>query len=143
MTSARDGGCGESGSGSCEAGASQNANALRVARLGEIPPGKSKKFMLPVGKSEVECFIVHWRGEHYAYVNKCRHIAMSLDWVENRFLDEERRYILCSTHGALFEPDSGECVGGPPYGRHLIRVPLEVRDGEIYARPPDDFEDVL
>ena len=143
MTSVRDGGCGGRGTGSCEAGASQNACALRVARIGEIPPGKSKKFVLSFGRSEVECFLVHWRGEHYAYVNKCRHIAMSLDWVENRFFDEERRYILCSTHGALFEPDSGECVDGPPFGKRLVRVPLEVRGDGIYAAVPADFEDVL
>jgi nitrite reductase/ring-hydroxylating ferredoxin subunit len=117
--------------------------SVLVARLGEIPPGKSKKFFLSVGGQEVECFVVHWQGTHYAYVNKCRHIAMSLDWVENRFFDEDRRYILCSTHGALFEPDSGECVSGPPCGKRLIEVPIEVRGEEIYAGMPDDFEDVL
>jgi nitrite reductase/ring-hydroxylating ferredoxin subunit len=116
---------------------------VRVARVDEIPEGKSKKFLLPVGALEVECFVVRWRGEHHAYVNKCRHIAMSLDWVENRFFDEERRYVLCSTHGALFEPDSGECVSGPPFGRRLIRVPLEKRGEEIWAQTPQDFEDVL
>jgi nitrite reductase/ring-hydroxylating ferredoxin subunit len=114
-----------------------------VARLGELEPGKTKKFVLDVGGREVECFLVHWRGEHRAYVNKCRHIAMSLDWIENRFFDEDGRYILCATHGALFEPDSGVCVGGPPFGKQLIRVPIELRDGGIYAGVPDDFEDVL
>jgi len=114
-----------------------------VARLGELEPGKTKKFVLDVGGREVECFLVHWRGEHRAYVNKCRHIAMSLDWVENRFFDEGGRYVLCSTHGALFEPDSGECVSGPPFGRRLVRVPLETRGEEIWAETPQDFEDVL
>jgi len=99
--------------------------------------------MLPLANGEVECFIVHWGGGHHAYVNKCRHIAMSMDWVENRFFDEDRRYILCATHGALFEPASGECVSGPPFGKRLIVVPLEVRGDEIYAAIPDDFEDVL
>ena len=116
---------------------------LRVARVGEIPAGKSKKFLLPVGGIEVECFVVHWNGGYHAYVNKCRHIAMSLDWVENRFFDEDGRYLLCATHGALYQPDSGHCVDGPPIGKRLVEVPLEVRDGEIYASAPDDFEDVL
>ncbi|MBI2962262.1 MAG: Rieske 2Fe-2S domain-containing protein [Deltaproteobacteria bacterium] len=114
-----------------------------VARIGEVPAGKSKKFVLSVGGREVECFVVHWGGGHYAYVNKCRHIAMSLDWVENRFFDEDGRYVLCATHGALFEPTSGECVAGPPFGKRLIAVPLEVRGDEIYARVPQAFEDVL
>jgi nitrite reductase/ring-hydroxylating ferredoxin subunit len=117
--------------------------AVLVGRVGELTPGETKKFLLPVGRVEVECFLVNWQGTHHAFVNKCRHIAMSLDWVENRFFDEEGRYLLCSTHGALFEPDSGECVGGPPLGKRLVRVPLEIRGEEIHAGIPDDFEDVL
>lgn len=121
----------------------RDSRPLFVGRVGEIPAGKSKKFVLDVGGREVECFLVHWQGGHYAYVNKCRHIVMSLDWVENRFFDEDGRYVLCATHGALFEPASGECVAGPPFGKRLIAVPLEVLGDEIYARVPEDFEDVL
>jgi nitrite reductase/ring-hydroxylating ferredoxin subunit len=117
--------------------------AVPIARVGEIASGKSKTFKLEVGGREVECFVVCWNGAHYAYVNKCRHIAMSLDWVENRFFDEDRRFLLCATHGALYQPDSGECIFGPPCGKSLIRVPLEIRDGELYAETPADFEDVL
>lgn len=119
------------------------AAPVAVARLGEIPPGKSKKFSLAVGGREIECFLVHWNGAHHAYVNRCRHIALSLDWVENRFFDEDGRHLLCATHGALFEPDSGDCVAGPPFGKRLIVVPLEIRGDEIYAHTPSDFEDVL
>lgn len=120
----------------------KDSRPLFVAALGEIPPGKSKKFVLQVGGREIECFVVNWRGAHYAYVNQCRHIALSLDWVENRFFDEDCHYILCSTHGALFEPDSGECVVGPPFGQRLISVPLEVRGEEIYAGLPDEFSGI-
>ena len=114
-----------------------------VARVGEIPSGKSRKFVLEHHGREVECFLVNWRGAHHAYVNKCRHVPMSLDWVENRFFDESGDLILCPTHGACYAPDTGDCVAGPAYGKSLVRVPLELRDGEIWARTPDDFEDVL
>ncbi|MEA2625815.1 MAG: hypothetical protein QOD06_1860 [Candidatus Binatota bacterium] len=114
-----------------------------IAAVGELAPGKSKKFMLDVGGREVECFLVNWRGGYHAYVNRCRHIAMSLDWVENRFFDLDREFLLCPTHGALYQPDSGFCVYGPPAGKRLIAVPLAIREGEIYAGMPDDFEDVL
>ena len=114
-----------------------------VARVGEIAPGKSKKFLLPFAGREVECFVVNFRGEHRAYVNKCRHVAMSLDWVENRFFDETGTLLLCPTHGAVYDPASGECVAGPPVGKALIRVPLTERDGELWATTPVSFEDVL
>lgn len=120
-----------------------SAAGVRVARLGEIPPGKSRKFSLEVGGREVECFVVNWGGEHHAYVNRCRHVPMSLDWVENRFFDETGDLILCPTHGACYAPDTGDCVAGPAFGKHLIRVPLAISHGEIYAGMPSDFEDVL
>ena len=119
------------------------AATLPIATVGEIAPGKSKKFFLRVGDMDVECFVIRWQDAHHAYVNKCRHVAMTMDWIENRFFDEDGRFILCATHGALYEPDSGECVAGPPCGKRLIAVPLEIRDGTIYAGMPDDFEDVL
>ena len=62
---------------------------------------------------------------------------MSLDWVENQFFTEESDFLLCPTHGALYTPDSGECVAGPPCGKALFRVPLEERDGTIYAGWPE------
>lgn len=117
--------------------------AVRVAKVGEIAPGKSKKFNLDVAGREVECFVVNFHGTHRAFVNKCRHVAMSLDWVENRFFDESGEYLLCPTHGAVYEPAGGLCVAGPPAGRSLIVVPLEERDGDLWATAPGDFEDVL
>jgi len=113
-----------------------------VACTDALPPGTSKKFSLDAGGREVECFIVNWQGGYHAYVNRCRHIAMSLDWLENRFFDLEREFLQCPTHGALYRPDTGFCVFGPPAGRSLIRVPLEIRGDEIYAGMPADFEDV-
>jgi nitrite reductase/ring-hydroxylating ferredoxin subunit len=119
------------------------AAAVRVARVGEIAPGRSKKFVLRAGRFDVECFVVNWKGALHAYVNRCRHVTMSLDWVENRFFDETGDLLLCPTHGACYQPDTGECVFGPPVGKRLVRVPLEVRGEEVWAVPPDDYEDVI
>lgn len=121
----------------------QVAGDVLIGHVGELGPGQSKKFVLAVAGRTLECFLIHWKGSHYAYVNRCRHIAMSLDWVENRFFDETGGLILCPTHGACYEPDSGECVAGPPFGKRLIRVPLAVRGENIYAAAPADFEDLL
>jgi len=112
-----------------------------VARVGEIHPGKTKKFFLQIAEREVECFIVNFEGQLFAYVNRCRHVPMTMDWVENQFLTEDGRYILCATHGAAYEPQSGECVFGPPCGKFLDRVPLTVEDGQVIAHSPIEEED--
>jgi nitrite reductase/ring-hydroxylating ferredoxin subunit len=111
-----------------------------VARVGEIKPGKTKKFIMQVDGREVECFVVNYDGRLFAYVNRCRHVPMSMDWVENQFLTEDGRYILCATHGAAYEPESGECVFGPPCGKVLDRVPLTIAGDRILAHRPIEDE---
>jgi nitrite reductase/ring-hydroxylating ferredoxin subunit len=115
--------------------------ALRylVARAEDIAPGQSRKFMLPIEGADEECFVINFHGEFHAYINRCRHIPIPMDWVDNHFFDEGGRYLMCQTHGALFQPASGECLAGPAgaCGKYLFRVPLEVECGLIYARPPE------
>jgi nitrite reductase/ring-hydroxylating ferredoxin subunit len=109
-----------------------------VARVCELAPGRSKKFLLKRGTLEIEAFVVNHAGDLHAYVNRCCHVPMTMDWIDNQFFTDDGRYIQCATHGAWYEPDSGECVAGPPVGKCLTRVPLMVRDGEVYAEWPTD-----
>ena len=118
--------------------AEASAPEIPVLRVGELGEGKSKKFLLRCGDRDIECFVVNFRGHLRAYVNECRHVAMTLDWVENQFFTPDGDYLLCPTHGAFYDPDSGECVAGPPCGRSLFAVPLVERGGEIRALCPDD-----
>ena len=112
--------------------------SVMVTRLGELQPGQTKKFLLPCGSREVEAFVVNHQGTLYAWVNRCRHVPMSMDWIENRFLTEDGRFILCATHGACYAPDTGECVEGPALGKSLIPVALSVQGDEVYATCPDE-----
>jgi nitrite reductase/ring-hydroxylating ferredoxin subunit len=109
-----------------------------VARLGEIRPGHTKKFFLQIDGSEEECFIVNHGGTLYAYVNRCCHVPMTMDWIDNQFMTEDRQFILCATHGACYLPDTGECVSGPPCGKVLIHVPLTVSGDDVIAAPPEN-----
>ncbi|MFQ5664925.1 MAG: Rieske (2Fe-2S) protein [Candidatus Binatia bacterium] len=107
-----------------------------VARAGELQPGQSKKFFLQCGNREEECFVVNHGGTLYAYVNRCCHVPMTLDWIENQFFTDDKEYIQCATHGACYRADTGECVTGPPAGQFLTVVPLTVTGGEVVARCP-------
>ncbi len=110
--------------------------AVAVARVGEIPPGQSKKFLLDCAGREFECFLINYGGELHAYVNQCRHIPMGLDWVENQFFTDDGRFVQCATHGAYYVPETGECVAGPPCGKSLVRVRLRVENGAVLAECP-------
>ena len=114
----------------------KNSNRKLVASVGEIDHGQSKKFTLRRGQRDLEALIVNYEGNHFAYMNRCPHTGITLDWVNNQFFSSDNRYLMCATHGAVFEPPSGECVWGPCFGLSLQAVPLEIEGEEIYARLP-------
>ena len=120
------------------------ARRYRVAKVGDVAPGFSIKFMMPIRDADEECFLINFSGKYYAYVNRCRHVPMAMDWVDNQFFAEEGRYLMCQTHNAYYEPASGECIAGPPTacGKFLYRVPLEIKDVVIHASAPEqEFDD--
>lgn len=110
--------------------------AKRVGSVGELEPGTTKKFTMRRGGRDLEALLVNYQGTHFAYVNRCPHTGITLDWVNNQFFSADQRYLMCATHGAVFEPPSGECIWGPCVGLSLQSLPIEIADGQIYARLP-------
>lgn len=107
-----------------------------VCRKDELRPGQTRKFLLRWRGRDTEAFVVNHGGALRAYVNSCAHVPMTMDWVENQFLTDDGRFLLCATHGACYRPEDGVCVAGPALGKALTRVPLEERDDAVYASPP-------
>jgi nitrite reductase/ring-hydroxylating ferredoxin subunit len=117
---------------------SDDAHEVVVARVGELAPGQTTKFLLRCHHREEECFLVNHRGTLYAYINRCCHVPMTMDWIDNQFMTEDKRYILCATHGACYQPDTGECIVGPPLGKFLTPVPLVIRGDTVIAACPEE-----
>lgn len=107
-----------------------------VGKVGELAPGMTKKFALSNGKYSVEGILLNYQGSLYAYVNRCPHIGISLDWVDNQFFTLDGRYLMCANHGATFEPATGECIWGPCVGASLQSVPLEIEAEKIFVQSP-------
>ena len=76
-------------------------------------------------------FAVRFEGLPQAYLNRCTHVAMELDWQPGRVFDDSGQWLLCASHGAAYRPDTGECVGGPCRGG-LVKIMLSERDGVVY-----------
>ena len=68
----------------------------------------------------------------YAYLNRCAHVSVELDWAEGEFFDLTGLYLICSTHGATYLPESGRCIRGPCDGRGLVRLSVEEDGGKVY-----------
>ena len=75
-------------------------------------------------------FAVRFQGQVHAYLNRCSHVAMELDYQPNHFFDESKQWLICATHGALYAPDTGECSGGPCRGG-LVKIDVSETDGVV------------
>ena len=95
--------------------------------------GAGMRFEVRRGAENVPAFAVRWRGQVYAYLNRCGHVPIELDWQPGEFFDYSRLYLVCSTHGALYDPGTGACMGGRCEGRGLVSVAVTERDGGIYC----------
>jgi len=98
--------------------------------LSDLPdPGAKGPFRV----GTVDVFVVHQGGRIRAWENSCPHAYAPLEMEPDRFLDLTRTYVLCSLHGAHFDPDTGICVLGPCKGRHLTAYPIRIDHGKIIA----------
>jgi nitrite reductase/ring-hydroxylating ferredoxin subunit len=94
--------------------------------------GRGVRFEVEYFGAPAPAFAIRQGGRVHAYLNRCAHVAMELDWQEGVFFDLTGRDLLCSTHGATYDAASGRCLGGPCNGRSLVKLRVEERDGQVY-----------
>jgi nitrite reductase/ring-hydroxylating ferredoxin subunit len=93
--------------------------------------GAGVRFTIVVAGEEVPAFAVRYGGEAHAYENRCAHVPVQLDWEPGAFFDHAGLYLVCATHGATYEPETGRCIAGPCKGRRLRKLTVAERDGEV------------
>src|SRR5881409_113957 len=101
-----------------------------------VPPGRTATFRLECGGRSVSGFVVNFDGGYHAYVDRCPHVGTPLDLWPNEFFTDDGRALVCSTHGALYEPLSGRCTAGPCVGDHLTALPLALDGDTLVVRLP-------
>jgi len=94
--------------------------------------GKGLRFRVRTEMGDMPAFAVRYRGKVHAYVNRCAHVWVELDWNNGEFFDISGLYLVCSTHGAAYRPDTGECVGGPCRGQKLMKLEVEEQGESVY-----------
>lgn len=102
----------------------------KICMMEEIPEREARSFETQSGDV---IFITQRDGSFFAYQNICPHLQVELEFLENQFLDQDQAFIQCSTHGALFDVETGLCISGPCQGDSLEKVNIQVHsDGGIY-----------
>jgi nitrite reductase/ring-hydroxylating ferredoxin subunit len=93
--------------------------------------GLAARFVVEFNGRNMDAFAIAYQGNVHAFVNSCPHRGTTLDWEPGQVFDNSGIYLVCATHGALFEPDSGRCVGGPCQGASLTRVQVQENAGQV------------
>ena len=91
-----------------------------------LRPGHPILFTFQKREKTVEAFLVLHDLKVYAYINRCPHVSVSLDFGDGYLMDSTRKFIQCQVHGARFLPETGECFWGPPRGLELESLPVTV-----------------
>ncbi len=99
--------------------------------------GKGIRFPVTAGGEDTTGFVVRCDGGVRAYLNRCAHVPIELDWNEGEFFDSSGLYLMCSTHGAIYLPESGRCAGGPCRGGRLRPITVLEKDNQVYWEPDD------
>jgi len=94
--------------------------------------GTGFRFQLKVQDQVLPAFAIRYRGKVYAYLNRCAHKLVELDWLEGQFFDDPRQHLICATHGALYNPANGQCVQGPCRGGALVPVAVHEHEDGIW-----------
>lgn len=95
--------------------------------------GKGFRFDVKHSNGEtIPAFAVRFDAQYFAYLNKCGHIAVQLDYMPGEFFSDDGQTLICSTHGAEYAPDTGACLGGPCYGVGLEALEINEIDGQLY-----------
>ena len=105
--------------------------------------GTARVFDVMLWRRPARAFALRFEGRVVAYMNRCAHVPTEMDWTPGEFLDADRRFILCSTHGAVYEPTTGHCIAGPCAGARLMRIDVVESAGQVYWYPSADIGPVV
>lgn len=108
---------------------------ITIASQDVAEKGDGVRFDLPTRGLHATGFVIRSDGQAFAYVNRCAHVPVELDWQQGKFFNVTNEWLICATHGAMYAPNTGECVTGPCKGKQLTPLALTEANGIISIYP--------
>ena len=96
-----------------------------------IDGGEGVEFDVIRDDEILPAFVIRYRRDVYAYINRCSHMELKLNFLHQDFFDAEKSHLICSTHGALYDPRSGRCQGGACNGVGLQPLAVHEMEGKV------------
>ncbi len=101
--------------------------------------GPAVAFELLYFSQSQAAFAVRYEGRVYAYLNRCSHVPMEMDYQPNQFFDLTGHWLICATHGAMYAPETGQCRMGPCRSG-LVKIDVSELDGSVHWHTSDKFK---
>ena len=114
-------------------------NGQPIATLSELAEGKPVVFRYRQDGLSREGFLLKLKDTIVCYENLCRHLPVKLDSGSRHFLTKSGHHILCQSHGALYQLETGFCERGPCAGSSLKALPFSVQEGIVYLQVKDEI----
>ena len=113
-----------------------------VCHFDDLTNPGARGFLVGNGEWPFRGFVVRKGQEVFAYANVCPHQRHPLDLAPDVFLTGDRESIRCSSHGALFDLESGLCVFGPCVGHELMQLETRIgSDRSVLVMAPASLRD--
>ena len=118
--------------GASAGGAAAEGKAIALCNAGDLQDGADAvPFDVIFQGQTCLAFAVRYAGCAHAYLNRCAHVPMEMDFQPNRFFDTTGHWLICATHGATYHPATGACLGGPCRGG-LVKIALQEQGGVVH-----------
>jgi nitrite reductase/ring-hydroxylating ferredoxin subunit len=112
-----------------------------LCSLEELQATGCREFRLGGGNWPLRGFVVQAPEGVRAYVNRCAHMKLPLNYLPDQFLTYDGSALLCYVHGAIYRKHDGYCIAGPCSGQSLATVPIEVVGNQVLLAAGVDAEE--
>ena len=102
-----------------------------VCATAALADGEYRKLRLVFEKRDEECVVLRFEGTVYAYINRCVHMPRRLDCERKHVFDDSGRFLRCSMHGIVYQPQTGASLSTMCEGERLRAVEVYEEGGEI------------
>ena len=110
---------------------------IRISEAADLTHGKTRVFAFPSPYGEQQGFLIRYHEGFHAYRNQCRHWPIPLDFGDGDFFYETLDRIICKSHGAQYDPETGICEAGPCQQAGLQRFLLVLEGRDALVTVPD------
>lgn len=103
---------------------------VKLCALADLADPGARNIVVRIADQHIHAFVVRAGEQVSGWLDRCPHMGLPLAKTLDDYLAPDGN-IVCAWHGAVFDPMSGQCLGGPCAGARLTPWPVVVIAGLV------------